>query len=292
MIEDLPDFAGIFPGNSNLGSLGNTNTVGKKFVQHAGPINNPLYHITTKEANVVKALDYAKNEFRTFKRSFIQVAGNLGYDGSIKTHVDKILHEVVSTKTINDPFYFSDMVAFLGNKRLEFTVYDTENTFFSLSETFDKTTLSNKAVTIYQNGVQLAHGRDYTFNTDGFAVITATKVDGDLIEIFEYESTDGCFIPSTPTKLGLYPAFVPEIITDDTYRTPTKIIIGHDGSRTVAFNDYRDNLILDLERRIYNNIKSTYSSGMLDVDSFIPGANRSTKVSIEHINNVLIRGRC
>ena len=104
MIEDLPDFAGIFPGNSNLGSLGNTNTVGKKFVQHAGPINNPLYHITTKEANVVKALDYAKNEFRTFKRSFIQVAGNLGYDGSIKTHVDKILHEVVSTKTINDPF--------------------------------------------------------------------------------------------------------------------------------------------------------------------------------------------
>ena len=151
-----------------------------------------------------------------------------------------------------------------------------------------KTTLSNKAVTIYQNGVQLAHGRDYTFNNDGFAVITATKVDGDLIEIFEYESTDGCFIPSTPTKLGLYPAFVPEIIIDDTYRTPTKIIIGHDGSRTIAFNDYRDNLILDLERRIYNNIKSTYDNGMLDIDSFIPGANRSTKVSIENINNVLI----
>ena len=288
MIEDLPDFAGIFPGNSNLGSLGNTNTVGKKFVQHAGPINNPLYHITTKEANVIKALDYAKNEFRTFKRSFIQVAGNLGYDGSIKTHVDKILQQAVSNKTNLMPFYFSDMVAFSGNKRLEFTVYDTENTFFSLSETFNKTTLSNKAVTIYQNGVQLAHGRDYTFNNDGFAVITATKVDGDLIEIFEYESTDGCFIPSTPTKLGLYPAFVPEIIIDDTYRTPTKIIIGHDGSRTIAFNDYRDNLILDLERRIYNNIKSTYDNGMLDIDSFIPGANRSTKVSIENINNVLI----
>jgi hypothetical protein len=288
MIEDLPNFAGIFPGNSNLGSLGNINVVGKKFVQHAGPINNPLYHITTKEANVVKSIDYAKNEFRTFKRSFIQTAETLGYDGPIKIHVDKILAEVTKNKTTNDPFYFSDMVPFAGNKRLEFTVYDTENTFFSLSKTFDKSTLSNKAVTIYQNGLQLAHGRDYTFNNDGFAVITATKVDGDLIEIFEYESTDGCFIPSTPSKLGLYPATVPEIITDDTYRTPTTIIIGHDGSRTVAFNDYRDNLILDLERRIFNNIKTNYDTTILDIDTFIPGAYRSTKVDIASINNTLL----
>ena len=36
MIEDLPTFDGVFPGNSNLGSLGNLNKVGKKFVQHAG----------------------------------------------------------------------------------------------------------------------------------------------------------------------------------------------------------------------------------------------------------------
>ena len=37
MIEDLSTFDGVFPGNSNLGSLGNLNKVGKKFVQHAGP---------------------------------------------------------------------------------------------------------------------------------------------------------------------------------------------------------------------------------------------------------------
>ena len=288
MIEDLPEFKGIFPGDSNLGSLGNVNSVGKKFVQHAGPINNPLYHITTKEANVIKALDFAKREFRTFKRSFLQVAENLGFDGSTKEHVDKILHEVLKNKTQNDPYYFSDMVPFLGNKRLEFKVYDTENNFFSLSQVFDKTKLSNKAVTIYQNGAQLVHGRDYTFNSDGFAVITATKADGDTIEIFEYESTDGCYIPSTPSKLGLYPAFVPEIITDNTYRTPTKIIIGHDGSRTIAFNDYRDNLILDLERRIFNNIKSQYDITKLDIDDFLPGAYRSTGFSLENINKVLL----
>ena len=288
MIEDLPNFKGIFPGTSNLGNLGDINTVGKKFVQHSGPINNPLYHITTKEANVIKAIDFARNEFRTFKRSFLQVAENLGFDGQTKVHVDKILVEVLKNKTTNDPYYFSDMIPFAGNKRLEFTVYDTENNFFSLSQVFDKTKLSNKAVTIYQNGLQLVHGRDYTFNSEGFAVITATKADGDLIEIFEYESTDGCYVPSTPTKLGLFPAFVPEIITDDTYRTPTKIIIGHDGSRTIAFNDYRDDLLLDLEKRIYNNIKIAYDTEKLDINSFLPGAYRNTKFDIEDINKVLL----
>ena len=288
MIEDLPTFDGVFPGNSNLGSLGNLNKVGKKFVQHAGPINNPLYHITTKDANVVKALDFAKNEYRTFKRSFLQVAETLGFEGGIKLHVDKILNEVTKNKTINDPFYFSDMVPFLGNKRLEFTVYDTENNFFSLSQVFDKTKLSNKAVTIYQNGAQLVHGRDYTFNSDGFAVITATKADGDLIEIYEYESTDANYIPPTPSKLGLYPAFVPEIVDDDTFRTTTKVIIGHDGSKTVAFNDYRDNLILDLERRIYNNIKSKYDATKLNIHDFIPGAYRNTKFDVENINKIFL----
>ena len=180
------------------------------------------------------------------------------------------------------------MVPFLGNKRLEFTVYDTENNFFSLSQVFDKTKLSNKAVTIYQNGAQLVHGRDYTFNSDGFAVITATKADGDLIEIYEYESTDANYIPPTPSKLGLYPAFVPEIVDDDTFRTTTKVIIGHDGSKTVAFNDYRDNLILDLERRIYNNIKSKYDATKLNIHDFIPGAYRNTKFDVENINKIFL----
>ena len=50
------------------------------------------------------------------------------------------------------------------------------------------------------NGVQLCYGRDYTFNSDGFAVITATKAEGDKIEIYEYESTDANYIPSHPLQ--------------------------------------------------------------------------------------------
>ena len=39
---------------------------------------------------------------------------------------------------------------------------------FSISETFNKNVPSNKAVLVYKNGLQLAHGIDYTFNNEGF----------------------------------------------------------------------------------------------------------------------------
>ena len=33
------------------------------------------------------------------------------------------------------------------------------------------------------------------------------------------------------------------------------MIQGHDGSLVLSYGDYRDDLILELEKRIYNNIK-------------------------------------
>ena len=73
--------------------------------------------------------------------------------------------------------------------------------------------------------------------------------------IYEYENTNGCYVPATPTKLGLYPAWEPTQYTDNTYRTVVDVIQGHDGSIIKAYGDYRDSPILELEKRIYNNIK-------------------------------------
>ena len=39
-------------------------------------------------------------------------------------------------------------------------------------------------------------------------------------------------------KLGMYPKFKPELVSDNTYRTATNVIVGHDGSRTVAYGDF------------------------------------------------------
>jgi hypothetical protein len=55
----------------------------------------------------------------------------------------------------------------------------------------------------------------------------------DIIKIKDYGDTTGSFIPPTPTKLGMYPKFKPELVTDNTYRTSKSVIVGHDGSRTL-----------------------------------------------------------
>jgi len=289
MIEDLPGFVGMFPGPSNLANLGNISSYGRKFLQYAGSPNTTVYHATDKDANVIKAIDYARKEYRKFKRSFIQIADTLGYDGPIKQHVDLILKEVSKNKINTDPYYFSDMIPSEGFKRLEFSVYDTENNFFSLSKAHSLSSLSSEAVLIYKNGIQLIHNKDYTFNTDGFAVITATKAKDDLIEIYEYENTDGSYIPPTPSKLGLYPTYYPEIIDDSTYQTTTRVIQGHDGSKTIAYMDYRDQLLLELEKRIFNNIKATYDTTRLDIHDYIPSIRRDTKFSKVQIDSAMMR---
>ena len=63
-------------------------------------ISLPLYHITDRDANIVKALEFAQNEYRSFKSEFIRVSETLGFDGTSKAHVDKILQEIFKDKPV------------------------------------------------------------------------------------------------------------------------------------------------------------------------------------------------
>ena len=76
-----------------------------------------------------------------------------------------------------------------------------------------------------------------------------------MVTINEYNATYGSFIPNTPSKMGLYPKWEPEITTLVTSNGTGEFIIGHDGSETPVFGDIRDDVLLEFETRIYNNIK-------------------------------------
>ncbi len=93
--EEVPNFIGTQPGANNLRDLGNVKKYGRKFVQHSGPINLPLFTISNKENNLVAALNFAKNEYSKFKRAFVQEAENLNLNGSIKEQVDQVLLSLV-----------------------------------------------------------------------------------------------------------------------------------------------------------------------------------------------------
>ena len=288
MIGEIPKFEGSYPGKSNLRDLGDLDKFGTRFMKHSGPVNIANYHLNSQEHNIVNAIRFSKSEYAKFKRQFLQTATTLGFDGRDLEHVNKILEEINKDKTPNMPFYFSDMLAYSSGKRLEYEILDADNPFYAISQPFDGSSPSARSVDVYLNGKQLIKDKDYSFSPEGFAIVIGKKKVGDILEIYEYSSTDGSYIPPTPTKLGLYPKFEPQIFVDDRYREPTKVIQGHDGSITVAFNDFRDDLLLELEKRIFNNIKVDYNPEIFDINDFIGGFYRDTGFSKQEIDNSLL----
>lgn len=287
IVDNLDGFSGTFPGASNIRDLGNISQYGTKFVQHSGPLGISLYHITSNTKNVIKALEHARDRYNEFKRNFVITATSLGIHTDPISFVNQIMREINKDKPKNSSFYFSDMVPYSASLKTSFTVLDYRIQSYSLAEVFSLTALSNKAVGVYLNDEQLLHGKDYIFDNQGFVIITATKHNDDIITIYEYESTDGNFVPETPTKLGIWPKYEPSVYLDTTLITPRLMIQGHDGSQILAYNDYRDGLILELEKRIYNNIKVTYNPAIFDIDDVIPSYNRSNDYSLTEFNDVL-----
>ena len=192
-------------------------------------------------------------------------------------------------KNVASPFYYEDMIGF-GESKTErkYTVQDPSATEYSIDSIFDPTVLSNRAVYVYKNDIQLLLGTDYTFSTtvDSIHFVSALAT-GDIIKIKDYSNTEGSYIPPTPTKLGMYPKFTPALETDNSYRTAQQVIVGHDGSRSIAYGDFRDDLLLELEKRIYNNIKSTYNKDLLNIHSVLPGAHSTNLFTRNEVNGVM-----
>ena len=283
------DITGIIPGPTNLRDKPDSFLIGGALQNHAGSITSAMFNLIDKEANFVTALDYANLEYQKFKENFLTQATGKTYEGNVADRVDEILIEMTYVKNIASPFYYEDMIGFgeTGTER-KYTVQDPSATEYSIDSIFDPTTLSNRAVYVYKNDVQLLLGTDYTFSTtvDSINFVSALAT-GDIIKIKDYANTEGSYIPPTPTKLGMYPKFTPALETDNTYRTAQQVIVGHDGSRSIAYGDYRDDLLLELEKRIYNNIKSTYNKDLLNIHSVLPSAHSTNLFTRNEVNGVM-----
>lgn len=254
----------------NLRDLSGYQQRASRFLKHAGLAPLAISLLCDKDVNVVKSIQYAKKSYTEFKNNFLERAIQLELDDSIIDFVDTIILDLTKTKSTLSPFADSDMIGSGAYTAVNYRVEDEGIQTFALSDRFSLTALSRRAVYVYINNVQLLNLVDYEFNdTFGFVLIKQEIYAGDLIEIREYISTAVNYIPPTPTSLGLYKKFTPMKFVDDTYREPREVIQGHDGSITVAFGDFRDDLLLELEYRIYNNIKIEYDSRIFDIDAVV-----------------------
>lgn len=287
-------YNGPFPGKSNLRDI-NIVAQGGTILQQSAPtiystlfLNNPVY-------DFVKSVQYAQQEYARFKNKFLSTAislPNISLQPTVAA-VDIILKKINEVKNSSFPWYYSDLIPYGDNKNtITYNIFDVLQRNYEISSVFTLNTPSNKSVLIYLNGNQLHHGIDYIFQSDIPAVTlldALTLVVDDVLTIVEYSNTDGCYVPETPSKLGLYPKFAPVMITDSTYLSTTQFTQGHDGSLTPAFNDYRDDLLLELENRIFNNIKSEYSADLINIYETIPGKFRDTGITLIEYNSLLAR---
>jgi hypothetical protein len=297
MIDRHPEFAGAYPGTSNIRDIAQLSSYGTRLISNKNPLAFAAYFIANDKYNLLAATRTVAQHYSQFKLGLIDQITNFKGNYTAAKALDIALYNMNVNKEVSFPYTLSDMVPY-GTDVITRTypVTDSRNKRYSLTSVFNLTELFLRAVIVYRTDVngtvtQLLHGSEYEFDlVDSSVNIKIDLVKGDTITVSEYPSTKGCYVPPTPSKLGLYPKFEPKIYVDDTYaNSPETVIQGHDGSIMIAFGDYRDEIILEFEKRVFNNIKVTYNPDLVDINSVLPGAFRSNKYSLKETNDILSR---
>jgi hypothetical protein len=290
LCENLPGITGEISGSNNTRDLGNIVPYGLTILQQSAPLTMAGYFLHSTQYDIFAALTYNSREYFKLKNQMLDNVTKQTIEFQTAAQIlDTALEELSAGKTEIQSFYWSDMLpqgaVYTQN---DYTVGFVTTGTFDTVQVYNFTSANYLGLSVYVNNELLIRGRDYVVATDGprLTIISELSV-GDVVSIREYTSTAGNFIPNTPTKLGLYPAWEPEIITERTSTGTQQVIRGHDGSITPVFGDIRDEALLEFERRIYNNLKLDGNPVPLLSDEVIPGQFRTTGYSYAEVQNIL-----
>ena len=278
MFYNNPNSTGEVFGSNNFRDLGNVVPWGNRIIQNSASLVLPGTFLRKQNHNLFNSLAYNSKEYIKFKTLLVDTVNKTSFNQRFDPSyiLDNALVQIAANKSNNQPFFWSDMLP--GKAAYIQNTYSFANSLdvsiYPLSKVYDFTKANYYGVLVYLNrttdGIQtvtqLIKGKDYIVSTDAPSLtVTTDLAPGDQITIKEYNQTYGSYAPNTPTKLGLYPAFIPEVIEDTHYAEPTYFILGHDGSYNKLYGDYdptigvlvdfRDQALLEYETRVYNNLK-------------------------------------
>jgi hypothetical protein len=284
MVNRLSEIQGVLP---DLRDRDGYAGYGSRLIISDNPIAFAQMFLGKKEHNVVDSIKFVGDQYNQFKLNLLKFLEYVNDPLDPVGSLNEVLKRINQAKAEQSLFYASDMLGYGDDKTIrQHTVSNTATVQYSIGTSFDISQISYQSVLVYVNGIQLAIEKDYNLFADSVLFLNPLALNS-KITIHVYGNTLGSFIPPTPSKLGLYPKFVPEIYNDNRYAgNSVRMIRGHDGSQMVAYNDYRDNIILEFERRVYNNIKTNYNPNIFNIDSVSPGAFR-TKYTRSEINDLL-----
>ena len=305
MFYNSPTAVGEVFGPNNFRDCGNLVPYGNKIIQNSASLVLPGTFLRKQNQNLFDALMYNSQRYITFKTLLVDTINNTNYSmyQSPSVLLDDALDQITSSKTDSESFFWSDMLpsksAYISNTYSFANSLDVS--IYPLSRIYDFTKANYYGVLVYLTrtieGVitvtQLVRNVDYTISVDAPSLVIETDLlPGDQIEIKEYNQTYGSYVPNTPTKLGLYPASIPSVVLDSDYSQPTYFILGHDGSYnklygeydtlTGQLQDFRDQVLLEYEKRVYNNLKL---NNIIPIQAYevLPGFFRDTEYSYDEI---------
>jgi len=288
--ENLPDISGAISGANNTRDLGDIGPYGLIILQQSAPLTLAGYFLRSEKYNIFNSLTYNSREYIKYKNQLLESVTqqqiNFQTAGEI---LDAAIADITAGRVETQSFYWSDMLpsgaVYIQNT---YTVSFVTTNVFDTVQVYNFASANYLGLSVYVNDVLITRGMDYVVATDGprLTIIKMLEI-GDTVTIREYSSTYGTFCPNTPTKMGLYPAYLPEITTQRTTTGEQTVLIGHDGSVTKTFGDIRDQVLLEFETRIYNNIKLDGNPCPLLATNVLPGQFRVTGYSTDEINNIL-----
>ena len=288
--ENLLDLTGPINGSNNSRDLGNIIPYGLEILQQSSPLTLAGYFMRSPSYNIFASLQYNSREYIKFKAQMLDAVltqNNIAFKTTAMI-LDQAIEDITLGKLETQPFYWSDMIPQgVTSYSNTYTVGLTTRAIFDTVQVYNYTSANYLGLCVYLNNIILTRDKDYVVATDGPRLtISATLAIGDTVTINEYSATYGNFVPNTPSKMGLYPKWQPEITTLVTSNGTGEFIIGHDGSETPVFGDIRDQVLLEFETRIFNNIKQDGNPVPLTVENVLPGQFRDTGYTFEEVNNI------
>ena len=300
---NAPNTTGDIFGSNNYRDCGDLTPYGTKIIQNSASMVLPGVFLRKTKYDLLNALMFTSNEYVKFKQLIVDTVQNTEFSvrNTPAEILDEAIEQIAASKSEISSFYWSDMLP--NRSPLAVNTYNfnsnTDVTRYPLSKVYNFESANYDSVLVYLNRtvnnnlvqIQLLRNVDYTISADSPTVIvTLDLVPGDQIVVKEYNQTYGSFVPYTPSKLGLYDLYEPSVVLDSDYTIPTYFIKGHDGSYTKLYGtyipqtdtllDFRDQALLEFEKRVYNNVKLS-TEVPIKLYDVVPGFFRDSDYSYD-----------
>lgn len=294
-------------GSNNFDSIEKDIKWANKIVQTDDDLQLSAFLFSNDTFNVKDSIAYCAEEYVKYKnrlkKEIVNFVNNNDYsEMPYGEMLESVVENVIAYNQGKNVFDNTFMIGFSDQYLLENIVVNSVlKKEYILANYVDLNKIQN-IIYVYNvapDGKEelLCIDEDYQLDSSsGIVVLTFTDdytlTLGNTIRIKTYkEDIESAQVPPTPSAMGLYPLYYPEIFMDDSFVDPIKMIRGHDGSKTIAVDDVHDFILLEFERRIYNatlqQFRDNDSVPDLSIFDVRPGAFRNTGRSRDEFYGLL-----